>query len=170
MSPERKKRITGLFLIFFCISGAAQAGEVIPKTQTAVVVREHPQTGKPYLAIVRTDAAPRKIFYGPAAKYRQPDYRMLESGANSQSAGYDGPASSRKKVYLLAAGLAAGGVAAYAAMPAAAASGAAAGGAGVYAAAGTAVAAGTISASWVMMQSDRPDDFTHKAISRELKL
>ena len=95
---------------------------------------------------------------------------MLDPHVTPKMAGYDGPVSDRTKVYVLAGTLAAAGVAAYTALPAAAAGGSAAGGAGLYAAAGGAVTAGTLSTHWAMTRSDGPDDFTHTSLSREIPI
>ncbi len=152
-----------------CSLSISFAGEVIPETPSAVVVREHPRTGHPYVSIV-DPKKPRTVFNGELQRYNRPDYRMLEPGVKPRDVDYHGPVSSRKKVYVLAGVLAAGGVAGYAALPVSAASGGAAGGAGIYAAASGAVTAGTFSTHWAMKRDDRPDDFTQASVSRELKL
>ncbi len=153
-----------VFVIFPFATVTLNANEVNIENQTAVVVREHPQTGRPYLCVVKTGEATRKIFYGLQKKFKRPDYRLLDPHVSPKEAGYDGPVSDRTKVYALAAG----GVAAYAALPVSAAGGAAAGGAALYAGAGVGVAAGTLSLHWAMVQDERPDDFTHTSLSREL--
>ena len=61
-------------------------------------------------------------------KYSRPDYRMLQKGVSAKDVGYDGPYSSKKKIYILAATLATAGATAAvvgpALFPAAAATGA----------------------------------------------
>jgi len=161
-------------LVFLCFCGDllrsnALANEVIPETAGEVIVREHPKTGLPYVSILDPQKD-REIFKGDMKKYNRPDYRMLDPKVKPGDLHYDGPVSDRKKIYILAGALAAGGVAGYAALPAAAAGGGAATGAGAYAAAGAAVTAGTFSTHWAMKQDDRPDDFTQVSISREIPL
>ncbi len=160
------------WLLYSCavfFEGAVLANEVIPETSTDVVVREHPQTGLPYVSITDPNK-PLARFAGDIKKYNRPDYRMLDPKVKPRDVQYDGPVSDRKKVYILAGALAAGGIAGYAAAPVAAASGGAATGAGAYAAASAAVTAGTFSTHWVMKRDDRPDDFTQTAVSREIAL
>lgn len=155
--------------VFLILSGqvsAFEASEVIPKTDTAVVVREHPKTGKPYVSIVRTGReSPAYAFQQAGPKFSRPDYRMLDPDVKSGETGYDGPFSSRKKVYAFAASLAAGGALGGALLPVAPATGAAAsGGAGAFAAAGTGVAAGSLSAaSWASRKNPEQDDFKHSS-------
>ena len=148
------------------------ANEVNVENQTSVVVHEHPQTGRPYLCIVKAGTPPRKIFYGPRKKFKKPNYRLLDPHVSPKEAGYDGPSSDRTKIYVLAGALAAGGVAAYAALPVSATAGlpagSLAGGAALYAGAGAAVTTGTLSLHWAMTQTDRPDDFTHRSVSKSL--
>ena len=169
---NRRKKTGGLliFIMVFFGHGAGRAGEVIPETQTEVVVREHPQTGQTYVSVTKVGTAPRKIFQREQKKFQRPDYRMLDPHVSPKSVGYDGPVSDRTKVYVLAGTLAAAGVTAYAVLPSAAAVGGAAAGGGFYAAAGAAVAAGTLSTHWVMARSNSPEDFKHTSLSREIKL
>lgn len=145
------------------------ANEVIVETAAEVVVREHPKTGLPYVSIINP-RQPRFLFTGDIKKYNRPNYQMLDPKVKPGDVHYDGPVSDRKKVYVLAGALAAGGIAGYAALPVAAAGGGAATGAGAYAAAGAAVTAGTFSTHWAMKRDDRPDDFTQISTSREIPL
>ena len=157
-------------LWLLCSRGsAALANEVLVEPPAEVVVREHPKTGFPYVSIIDPNK-PRAQFSGDMKKYNRPDYRMLDPKVKPRDVKYDGPVSDRKKVYILAGALAAGGVAGYAALPVAAASGGAATGAGAYAAASAAVTAGTFSTHWAMKHDDRPDDFTQVSTSREIPL
>lgn len=142
----------------------AAENEVLPETQTEVVVRHHPQTGEPFISVVsRREPRRRDLDFGEVAKYSRPDYRLLDPKVRSGEIPYDGPYSSRKKVYILAATLATlgtvGSVAGAAAFPAtAAASGSATGmgvGAGAVAVSGAATAAAAIK-----LESEIPDDYS----------
>ena len=138
--------------------------EVIAKTNTQVMVREHPRTGKPFIAIVSRTQTPEPFVY-PRKKMKRPDYRMLDPKIKSGTIPYEGPISDRKKIYILAASLATigavGGTAIMAAAPAATGAGAA-GGAGLYAGAGAGVAAGTLGGSVAASRSDSEKiNFTH---------
>ena len=165
-TPANRKKLGFYVFVFFYFAQVVWASEVIPESASQVVVREHPRTGKPLVCITAGEkgSAPA-LFNRQARKMTRPDYRMLQPGVKPGDVGYDGPVSSRKKVYALAATLAAGGVAGYALIPAAAASGGADGGAGAYALAGGTVATGTISGALSAGHSDKPDDFTHKSQS-----
>jgi len=154
-------------LIFSGVS--AYANEVMSEAPAEIVIREHPKTGFPYVSVI-DPRRPREVFTGEMKKFNRPDYRLLDPKIKSKDTAYDGPVSDRKKVYVLAGVLAAGGVAGYAALPVSAAGGGAAGGAGAYAAASGAVTAGTFSTHWMMKKDDRPDDFTQLSVSRELPL
>lgn len=152
------------------------ASEVIEDTGIQAVVRDHPQTGKPYVSIAAAASAKNPLAEARRGTGR-PDYRMLDPKVKSGEIPYNGPYSDRKKVYYLAATLAAAGaagaVAVQAAIPAAATAtaGGAAGGAGAYAAAGAAVTAGTVSAAWLQNRPDpRQDDYSHEAESHEVRL
>ena len=145
-------------LILNLSAGFASASEVIENAPARVLVREHPKTGKPYISIVSKEAADTDPLQSlKTEKLARPDYRMLDPKMKSGQIPYEGPVSDRKKVYILAGTLAAGGVIGgtliAAVAPAAAAAGSGAG-AGAYAAGGAAVAAGTVSAS---VLSTRPD-------------
>ncbi len=141
--------------------------EVIPKTPTQVIVRDHPKTGKPYVSIVSDSAPGQDPFAHLKQNIKRPDYRMLDPKMKSGDIPYEGPVSDRKKVYILAASLATvgtvGGVAVIAAAPAATGAGAA-GGAGMYAAGGVAVVAGTAAGTVAVTKTD-PDkeNFTHES-------
>jgi hypothetical protein len=149
-----------------CFSVWGFASEVIEDTRTAVIVRNHPNTGKPYVSIVSLDIKePKNPFSGQRKLTSRPDYRMLDPKTRSGEIPYDGPSSGRKKVYVFAATLAAvgtiGGAAGMALAPAATGAGAS-GGAGAYLAGGSAVVAGT-AATTVLKTKPRPgdDDYTH---------
>ncbi len=142
--------------------------EVIPKTSTQVIVRDHPKTGKPYVSIVSDSAPGQDPFAHLKQNIKRPDYRMLDPQVKSGEIPYEGPVSDRKKVYILAASLATlgtvGGVAVIAAAPAATGAGAAGGGAGMYAAGGAAVVLGTAAGTVAVTKTD-PDkeNFTHES-------
>lgn len=146
------------------------AAEVIEETQTQVIVREHPKTGRPYISIVPREIPPDP-FSGRREKFSRPDYRMLNPRVKAKDIPYDGPYSDRKKVYLLAASLAAvgtaGGVAGLAAAPAAAAGTGAAGGAGAYLTGAGAVAGTAAAASVYATTRSSEDNFIHRSESKE---
>ncbi|MDP3921033.1 MAG: hypothetical protein Q8R76_09560 [Candidatus Omnitrophota bacterium] len=150
---------------------AADSSEVIEESNADVRVRNHPKTGNPYVTIVDTrepdlDRIPKPEL-GPLVR---PDYRMLDPDVRPSDVGYQGPVSDRKKVYILAASLAAAGTAAGAiglATAPVATGAASAGGAGTFAAAGSAVTAGTISTALIQSRPDREkDDYSHESESR----
>ena len=124
------------------------ASEVIQETQTKVIVREHPKTGRPYVSITPLGAEFRDPFERQRTNLRRPDYRMLDPKVKDGEIPYDGPYQDSKKVYIFAATLAtlgtAGGVIGLTMIPASA--GGAASGAGAYLASGGAIAGGTTAA------------------------
>lgn len=137
--------------------------EVLPETNSTVLVREHPKTGDPFISIVSSDGLPREdLVFESKEKFSRPDYRLLDPKINPKDIGYDGPYSSKTKIYILAASLAslgaAGGLAAAAAIPAA---GTAAGsGAGLGIGVGTVAAGGAATAAAVIkIDSEIPDDY-----------
>ncbi len=154
-----KRLLLFLMLLFPAALHAANTGtEVVQQTDTQVLVRQHPRTGREYVAIVKSGPGQTRMERVPVSKTRfHPDYRMLDPKLKSGAIPYEGPVSDRKKVYIFAAAVAAvgaaGGTAIIAGAPAATGAGAA-GGAGGYAAAGTAVGAGTLSTS---ILNTRPD-------------
>jgi len=143
--------------------------EVFESTGTKVIVREHPKTGESYVSIIAEGEVMRQDLLSLSdVAYSRPDYSMLESSVKPGSYEYEGPYSSRKKVYLLAAGLATLGVAGYAALPVAASTGAAGTGFGV----GTTAAltsTGVITAAMVNKTSDLPDDYVRASESELLE-
>lgn len=158
-------------LIFFLLfmNLPLQASEVLEETHTQVQVREHPNTGKPFVSISRTSA---NTPFPTVKALKRPDYRMLDPKIKKGTIPYEGPVSDRKKVYVLAATLATigtvGGVGIIAAAPAATGTGAA-GGAGLYGAAGGAVAAGSISTALSTTKSNPKDEnFKHVSEAKDL--
>lgn len=137
--------------------------EVLSETGAKVFVREHPQTGRPFVCVREGDAA-RDPFAGFTKREIRPDYRMLE--ANVKGVPYDGPVSDRTKVYVFAATmitLGAAGAVVTAALPATAAAGA--GSAGTGALAGGAVVANAVAADIVLESQIKPGDehYVHTA-------
>ncbi len=157
--------LLGTCLLEFSSASLSFASEVLEKTDTAVVVREHPKTGKPYVVITNQNQWVPGTPKGARHLLRllRPDYRMLDP--KQKNIPYEGPVSNRKKIYALAATLAAGGTAAGLAIPTTAAASAAGGGAG-YAAAGSGVAAGTISTSLAASQPKPEEEYTREANSQ----
>jgi hypothetical protein len=141
----------------------AAENEVIPESGAKVYVREHPQTGKPFVTLSAGQVA-RDPFPGFTRREIRPDYRMLE--ANSKGIAYDGPVSDRKKVYIFAATMitlgVAGGVVT-AAIPASAAAGAGSG-AGTGILAGGAVVANAVAADIVLESQIKPgeENYVHE--------
>lgn len=156
-------RIIPMILSIMLITPPVFSSEVIPETNTKVIVREHSKTGEPYVSIISLDEPQRNdLLSKEDIPYPRPDYRMLEKGVSPKDVGYEGPYSSKKKIYILAASLATigtvGAVAGAAAFPAAASTGAAgsAAGPGI----GAAVSGlGTAGAVKLASGSDLPDDF-----------
>ena len=165
--------IITVILLIHAASSLVAASEVLEETNTQVVVREHPRTGKPYVSIIRSDGAAKDPFAGQGKFYSRPDYRMLDPKVKSGAIPYNGPYSNKTKIYIFAASLATLGAASGAAVIAAApaATGAAAsGGAGAYLAAGTAVVAGSAAAADIAMKPDlKKGDYTLGSESRLLK-
>jgi len=148
-----------LLALLLAFPSFIRASEVVPETRTQVMVRAHPRTGKNYVVVTDANAVP------PAAPSEtgekepaRPDYRMLEPGREARKISYEGPSSSRTKVYVLAGSLAAAGAAAGLLLPVSAAAGTASGGAGGFAAAGGGVAAGTLGTVSTAMNRDPGDD------------
>ena len=156
------------FILFF--SAPVFASEVLEETNTRVVVRQHPRTGKPYVSIVREGEEAKDPFAGARRNYSRPDYRMLDPKVKSGAVPYEGPYSDKTKIYVFAATLATLGVASGAAVIAAApaATGAAAsGGAGAYLAGGTAVVAGSVAETEIAMKpGSKKEDYKHRAESK----
>ena len=116
-------------LIFFMIAAmcvpSGFSNEVLdsreikmPDSGAAVMVRENSKTKTPYIVIV-DPLNPRKDLANlDSNKYRRPDYRMLQKNVTAKDVGYDGPYSSKKKIYILAASLAVAGAGAAVIAPA----------------------------------------------------
>ncbi len=143
------KKILVWFLTAFFCAGSVIAGEneVVPVSRAKVFVREHPQTGKPFVSL-RNEGNTQDLFRGFKKREVRPDYRMLDAKTKSGAVPYDGPASDRTKVYVFAATMmtlgVAGGIVSAAAIPATAATTGASGGAGLFGAGAVAVAGGTV--------------------------
>lgn len=140
------KKFFFVFLILSMIpeSLPAMENEVIPESGAKVYVREHPQTGKPFVSL-RSEALTQDLFQGFTRREIRPDYKMLD--ADAKGIPYDGPASDRTKVYVFAATLitlGAAGAVVTAALPVTAAAGAgASGGTGLLGTGAVAIVAGT---------------------------
>ncbi|MBN1687537.1 MAG: hypothetical protein JW893_00395 [Candidatus Omnitrophica bacterium] len=159
---EGKRIFLGIFLLIFLLVFQplpTYTSEVLPETETEVLVREHPKTGKPYISIVSVyDPEGGNLFKDSLKGGVRPDYRLLDRTTKPGEIPYEGPVSDRTKVYVLAASLATLGAVGSAVVPVAATTGSAAGGAGAYAAAGAAVSAGTVSTAWLKTRPDPEKD------------
>ena len=172
-----KRFLEPLGFIFFLLAGTisvSASSEVLPGTRTEVLVRRHPNTDKEYVSIASLDEPRKDLQRIHRGKYSRPDYRLLDPHTKSGEIPYDGPASSRKKVYILAASLAAGGaasaVAGAALFPAAAATTSASGGTGLVAAGAAAAASGgAVSIRALTQPSDLPEDYARIQESRLLE-
>lgn len=160
-----KTKMLIFVLIFSMTVTSAQASEVVPETGTHVSVQEHTSTGKPLVTISADgQAGSRYGFLKNPQNVSRPDYAMLDPNKRSSDFNYDGPYSSRTKVYIFAASVAAAGLAAGTLLPVSASAGGAAGGAGAFAAAGTAVAAAPLATAYIRSRPDpNQNDFEHKA-------
>lgn len=178
---SRRRLFAGYFVLIasVCLFSSLSFGqefpnEVINIQSPAVVVRVHPKTGRPYVAITEPEARMQNPLGGFSKPVKRPDYRMLEKDVKPKETGYEGPSSDRKKVYIFAASIAASGVAsgtAILAAPAAAAAGTGSGtGAAVFAGAGTAVAAGTTVVTADALRIKPQDgNYTRESVSQELR-
>lgn len=152
-----------LIFDFFPIPLSAAGNEVIPDSGARVYVREHPQTGKPFVTL-RAGEVARDPFRDFRKREIRPDYRMLETDAKGVP--YDGPVSDRKKVYIFAASmitLGAAGAVVTAALPVTAAAGAGSTGTGMLA--GGAVVANAVAADIVLESRIKPGEehYVHDA-------
>lgn len=129
-----KKILACILTLFVCVGPIrAKENEVIKPTGPRVFIREHPQTGKPFVSLRRDGNAP-DLFKGFVKREVRPDYKMLDAKTKSGEVPYDGPVSDKKKVYIFAATMMTLGVAGgivTAAMPAGAAAAGASGGTGL---------------------------------------
>lgn len=155
----------------------AQANEVLssqdiawPDSGTKVMVRENSKTGTPYI-VLADPAKPRMDLAAlDSNQYRRPDYRMLEKNISAKDVGYDGPYSSKKKIYILAATLAVAGAGAAVAAPAIAPAAAGAAGGSVMVPATAAVAGGSALAVAAKKYQEHfenlPDDYSRESESK----
>ncbi|MFC1808918.1 hypothetical protein ACFL3D_02195 [Candidatus Omnitrophota bacterium] len=144
--------------------------EVVIVSDARVSVRVHPRTGEEYVSIHPVEQElPRYDFQTHGEKYSRPDYEMLSHTTKSGDVYYDGPVSDRTKVYVLAATLAASGIAAGAVAQAGVAAAAttastASAGAGAYATAGAVLMGISIGTPLIRAQPDpHRDDFIHES-------
>jgi hypothetical protein len=145
---ENVKRQFSLILAMLLIAGPVSAveNETIGENGAKVFIREHPQTGKPFVSL-RKEGDTQDPFKGFVKREFRPDYRMLDAKTKSGDVPYDGPVSDRRKVYVFAATMMTLGVAGglvTVAMPAGAAAAGAGGGTGLLGTGAVAVAAGTV--------------------------
>lgn len=161
------KKISVMTAIFILATSLVYASEVITETNSKVIVREHPKTGKPYVAIAPSEVPNETGFFPQSKKFSRPDYRLLDPKVKSGVIPYDGPYSDSKRIYIFAASLAtlgAGGMVGAAWMPA---TGAAATGGGTYLAAGGALAAGTAATAVHSTKANpKKDNFTQASESK----
>ncbi|MCB9799652.1 MAG: hypothetical protein H6757_02700 [Candidatus Omnitrophica bacterium] len=174
---RKRRELLRMIVCLFWMTGILhfplKANEVIPETQSEVIVREHPQTGDPYIVIkAQGDEGREDLHFGQPQKYSRPDYEMLRSSVKPGDVAYDGPVSSRKKIYILAASLATlgtvSGVAGAALFPAAAGTTASGSGAGL--AAGVAVTGAATAAASIALNQEIPDDYVREQESRLLEM
>jgi len=141
-----KKGLAVVLVAFFCASHLyAAENEVLQEGGTKVFIREHPQTGKPFVSL-RKEGSAQDLFKGFVKREFRPDYRMLDAKTKSGDVPYDGPVSDLKKVYIFAATMmtlgVAGGIATVA-MPVGAAASGVSGSTGLLGAGAVTVVAGT---------------------------
>jgi hypothetical protein len=141
----KKVLVWGLVIIMGLSPVCAEESEVLPEAPEKVFVREHPQTGKPFVSL-RNKENTKDPFKGFVKREVRPDYKMLDAKTKSGDVPYDGPVSDRKKVYIFAATMmtlgVAGGIATVA-MPVGAAAAGTSGGTGLLGAGAVTVVAGT---------------------------
>jgi hypothetical protein len=141
-----KKRLASFLAFVICVGPLfAAENEVLQENGTKVFIREHPQTGKPFVTL-RKEGDSQDLFKGFVKREFRPDYKMLDAKTKSGEVPYDGPVSDLKKVYIFAATMitlgVAGGIATVA-MPVGAVATGASGGTGLLGAGAVAVVAGT---------------------------
>jgi hypothetical protein len=145
---EDVKRLLASVLAAWLVVGPvfAAENETIVESGAKVFIREHPQTGKPFVSL-RKEGDSQDLFKGFVKREFRPDYKMLDAKTKSGDVPYDGPVSDRKKVYIFAATMitlgVAGGIATVA-MPAGAAAAGAGSGTGLLGTGAVAVATGTV--------------------------
>jgi hypothetical protein len=144
---DRLKKKLSLVLVVFLFAGHlfAAENEMLQESGTKVFIREHPQTGKPFVSL-RKEGSAQDLFKGFVKREFRPDYRMLDAKTKSGEVPYDGPVSDLKKVYIFAATMmtlgVAGGIVTVA-MPVGAAASGMSGGTGLLGAGAVTVVAGT---------------------------
>jgi|GEM_PF-1466665 len=144
----------------------------MPNSGAVVMVRKNSKTGTPYVVITDPQNPRQDLAALDTHKYRRPDYRMLQKGVSAQDVNYNGPYSSKKKIYILAATLATAGATAAivgpALFPAAAATGAA-GGSVMVPAAAAAVGGSALTVAAKKYQDhfqNLPDDYNRESESK----
>ncbi len=171
--PPQGGRKIGCFVITLAlivfIHPKLHASEVFQETNSQVIIREHPKTGKPYVVIASAGMTSETAFFLSSKKFSRPDYRLLNPKVKSGQIPYDGPYSDSKRIYIFAATLATlgtvGGAVGMAILPAS--TGAAATGGAGYLAAGGVVAAGT-TAAVVTASKPKTDGFIQSSKSESI--
>jgi hypothetical protein len=142
-----KKILVWVLTVTLCAGPVfAAENEVLQESGVKVFVREHPQTGKPFVSL-RKETGSQDFFKGFVKREIRPDYKMLDAKTKSGDIPYDGPVSDRKKVYIFAATMMTLGVAGgivTAAIPATTAAAGASGGTGLLGAGAATVVVGTV--------------------------
>lgn len=159
------KNIVLSFMIVSVVCPSVFASEVLDKTRTQVVVLENAKTGTELVGIApESGAGSRYQFLKNPVQVSRPDYLMLDPTKKSSDFNYDGPYSSRKKVYIFAGTVATAGLLAGTLTPVAATAGGATGGVGALAGAGVAVAGAPLATAYIRSRPDpHENDFEHKA-------
>lgn len=163
------KQLACFFIIFLLVCSRVYAvSEVLPETNSKVVVRDHPRTSRPY-TVITSDSSIDLFAKLPVLTKSRPDYRMLDPKIKSGKIPYEGPVSDRKKVYVFAASVATlgavGGTVLLAAAPAATGAAASGTGAGAYGLAATALASGAATEAWLQTRPNPNKDKIEQAFS-----
>jgi hypothetical protein len=142
-----RKTLALALAVLLCTGPVRASGnETIGDSGAKVFVREHPQTGKPFVSL-RKEGDAQDLFRGFVKREFRPDYKMLDAKTKTKDVPYDGPVSDRRKVYVFAATMmtlgVAGGIVTVA-MPAGAAAAGAGSGTGLLGAGAVTVATGTV--------------------------
>lgn len=180
LKTEGWRKVFCLWCAACCFGGAhiSGANEVLdyqevkmPESGAAVMVRENSKTGTPYIVLTDPQNPRYDLATLDANKYRRPDYQMLQRGVSAKDVGYDGPYSSKKKIYILAASLAVAGAGAAIAAPVIAPAAVGAGAAGsmtgpAVAAVATGSALATAAKKYQEHFENLPDDYARESESK----
>lgn len=173
---KNRMRFFQFFLILAILfQNVLFADEVLTGVPVKIVKKEHPRTGKKFYSVVSEDIQKTGIAAVEKKNYSRPDYRFLDHTVKSGTIPYDGPSSSRKKVYVLAGtvatlGVVGGSVGMMAAASAPVSAGTGSGAVG-YLAAGTAVGTGSLSTAWLKSRPDpERDNFERTSGTRVIQV